>query len=114
MALHGVVNCDGAGPASILAVRTTFRKAVAAAGGGESIADDATDAVYLVLMKGDFTLSTGGPVPSCAQAPTGDYYSAIYDAATFVTLQAGLGNSPPTVPLRALGPVLNLTPASPG
>lgn len=48
-------------------------------------------------------------VPSCAHAPTGHYLSAIIDAATFITLEAGLGNRPPAAPLQALGPVLNLT-----
>jgi hypothetical protein len=109
IALHAVAVCNGAGPASILAVRTTFSKAMAVAGGGDDVADDATDAVYLVLMKGDFTLYAGGPVPSCAHAPTGHYFSAIVDAATFVTLEAGLSNRPPPVPPQTLGPVLNLT-----
>jgi hypothetical protein len=109
MALHAVTNCHGAMPAWILAVRTTFSKAMAMAGGGNDIADNATDAVYLVLMKGDFIFNDGGPVPSCAHAPTGHYFSAIVDAATFVTLEAGLGNRPPPVPLQTLGPVLNLT-----
>jgi hypothetical protein len=110
MARHAVAICDGARPAWILAVRTTFSKAMATVGGGgDNVADKATNAVYLVLMKGDFTLYSGGPVPSCAQAPTGHYFSAIVDAATFVTLEAGLGNRPPTVPLQTLGPVLHLT-----
>jgi hypothetical protein len=65
--------------------------------------------VYVVLMKGDFTLYSGGSVPSCAQAPTGHYFSAIVDAATFVTLEACRGNRPPPVALQTLGPVLNLT-----
>jgi hypothetical protein len=109
MALHAVAICGGARPAWILAVRTTFSKAMAMAGGGNDLADNATDAVYLVLMKGEFTLSNGGPVPSCARAPTGHYFSAIVDATTFVTLEAGLGNRPPPVPLQTLGPVLHLT-----
>jgi hypothetical protein len=109
MALHAVAICDGARPAWIRAVRTTFSKAIATVGGGNDIADNATDAVYLVLMKGDFTLYSAGPAPSCAHAPTGRYFSAIFDAATFVTLEAGLGNHPPPVPLQTLGPMLNLT-----
>jgi hypothetical protein len=106
--LHAVAICDGARPAWIRAVRTTFGKAVTAVGGGNDIAGKDTGTVYLVLMKGDFTLYSGGPVPSCAQAPTGHYFSAIVDAATFVTLEAGLGNRPPPVPLQTLGPVLHL------
>jgi len=110
MALHAVTICDGARPAWIRAVRTTFSKAMAMPWweGGDDVADNATDTVYLVLMKGDFTLHNGSPVPSCAQAPTGHYFSAIFDATTFVTLEAGVGNRPPPVSLRTLGPVLNL------
>ena len=107
VALHAVAICNGARPAWIRAVRTTFRKAIAMVSGGNDIADKATGAVYLVLMKGDFTLYDGGPAPSCAQAPTGHYFSAVVDAATFVTLEAGLGNHPPPVSLQTLGPVLH-------
>src|SRR5258707_7704514 len=70
MALHAVAICDGARPAWILVARTTFSKAMAIVGGGNDIADNATDAVYLVLMKGDFTLYNGGPLPSCGPAAT--------------------------------------------
>jgi len=110
-ALHAVTICDGARPAWIRAVRTTFSKAMTLVGGGNGIADKDTDAVYLVLMKGDFAFRDSGPVPpSCAHAgPTGRYFTAIFDAATFVTLEAGLGNHPPPVPLQTLGSVLNLT-----
>jgi hypothetical protein len=111
MALHAVTICDGARPAWIRAVRTTFSKAMIVAGGGNDIADKATDAVYLLLMKGDFAFRASGPVLlSCAHAgpATGHYFTAVFDAATFVTLEAGLGNRPPPVPLQTLGPVLNL------
>jgi hypothetical protein len=107
-AQHAVAICGGGRPAWIRAVRTTFSKATAMVGGGGEIADNATAAVYLVLMKGDFVLANGGPVPSCTQAPTGHYFSAIVDAVTFTTLQASLGNRPPSAPLQTLGPVLNL------
>ena len=113
MALQAVTICAGARPAWIRAVRTTFSKAMAIpmVRQGDDIADNATDAVYLVLMKGDFAFrDSGGPVlPSCAHSgPTGRYFTAVFDAATFVTLEAGLGNRPPPVPLQTLGPVLNL------
>jgi hypothetical protein len=115
MALHAVTICGGARPAWILAVRTTFSKAMAVAGGGDDIADNATDAVYLVLMKGDFTLDTGASAPPCAPyGPAGHYFSAIVDAATFVTFEVGVGNRPPLVPLQTLGPVLDLTSTTPG
>ena len=107
-ARHAVAVCGGGGPAWIRAVRTTFSQAAAAVGGGAQIADNPAAAVYLVLMKGDFILANGGPVPSCAQAPNGHYFSAIVDAATFTTLEAGLSDRPPSAPLQALGPVQNL------
>jgi hypothetical protein len=108
MAWHSVAICGGGRPAWIRAVRTTFSQATAMAGGGGGIADNATAAVYLVLMKGDFILANGGPVPSCAQAPNGHYFSAIVDPATFTTLEAGLSNRPPSAALQTLGPVQNL------
>lgn len=46
--------------------------------------------------------------------PDGRYYSAVFDAATLVNLEAGIGPHSPPVPLRTLGPVLNLTQASSG
>jgi hypothetical protein len=107
-ARHAVAICGGGRPAWIRAVRTTFGQATAVVGGGGEIADDPTAAVYLVLMKGDFILANGGPVPSCAQAPNGHYFSAIVDAATFTTLEAGLSNRPPSAALQTLGPVQNL------
>lgn len=113
MALHDVAICGGARPAWIHAVRTTFSKAMAIpdVAQGINVADDATDAVYLVLMKGDFIFHDGGAIPSgaCAHGPTGHYFSAVFDAATFVTLEEGLGNRLfVPVPLETLGPVLNL------
>lgn len=109
-ALDAVTICDGARPAWIHAVRTTFSKAMTVTGGGNDLADKAGAAVYLVLMKGDFAFRDGGPVlQSCAHGrPTGHYLTAVFDAATFVTLEAGLGNRPPPVPLQTLGPVLHL------
>jgi hypothetical protein len=108
-----VRSCGGAGPAWIRAVRTTFGKAMAIpdVAQGDNLADSADDAVYLVVMKGDFIFNDGGRVPSggCAHGPSGHYFSALFDAATFVTLEEGLGNRPLGVPLRTLGPVLNLS-----
>ena len=110
IALHSVTICDGARPAWIMAVRTTFGKAMAAVGGGDDIADSAGQPVYLVLMKGYFNLHGGGPAVSCVPPVAGHYFSAVVDAATLVTLEAGVGNRPPAVPLQTLGPVLNLKP----
>ncbi len=63
MALHAVTICDGARPAWIRAVRTTFARAMTVVGGGNDIADNAADAVYLVLMKGDLAFRDYNPAP---------------------------------------------------
>jgi len=109
-ALRAVTSCDGDGPAWIRAVRMTFSTAMTVVGRGNAIADNAADSVYLVLMKGDFAFRDSGPAPrSCAHAgPTGHYCTAVFDAATFVNLEASLGNRPPQVPVQTLGPMLNL------
>jgi hypothetical protein len=92
----------------------TFGKAMTVTGGGNDIADNAADAVYLLVVKGHFAFRGSRPAPrSCAHAgPTGRYFTMVVDAATFVTLEAGLGTRPPPVPLQTLGPVLNLRQAS--
>ena len=112
LVLHAVRNCGGAGPAWIRAVRTTFGEAIAIpeVAQGENLADGVTVPVYLVLMKGHFVFTDGGPAPAggCAHGPSGRYFETVFDAATFATLEAGLGNRPLGVPLRTLGPVLDL------
>jgi hypothetical protein len=108
VALSSVAICRGAGPVWIRAARTTFGKAVTMDGGGLSRADNAADIVYVVLMKGDFSL---GP-PRCNPHASGHYFLAIVDAATGVTLDAGVGDHIATRPLQSLGPVMNLTHAT--
>jgi hypothetical protein len=112
LALHAVRNCDAARPAWIRAVRTTFSKAMAIpeVAQGDNLADGATDPVYLVLMKGYFIFNDGGRVEPgvCGHGPSGHYFEAVIDAATLVSLEAGLGNRPLGVPLRSLGRALSL------
>ena len=112
LALRAVTSCDGARPAWIHAVRTTFGKVMAIPDVAEGInaADRPADPVYLVLMKGLFVFHQSGRVPPgfCEHGPSGHYFSAVFDAATFVTLEAGLGNHPLPVALRTLGSALNL------
>jgi hypothetical protein len=112
MALNSVANCHEAAPARISAVRTTFGKAVATGWGAAGLADNATDAVYVVLMKGDFSLYDGAGVPVCNPHASGHYFWAIIDAATFLTLDSGVGDHPPQHQLRNLGSVMNLTHAT--
>ncbi len=113
--MHGLANCNGTKPESILAVRTTFRSvmAIPEVGQGDNITEPASRAVYLVVMKGDFTSFTGpGKPPSgaCSRTPPATrYVEAVFDAATFVELEEGfLGNRPFPVPLQTLGRVLRV------
>jgi hypothetical protein len=71
----------------------------------------ATEPTAQLLMKGHFTFRDSGPEPRpCAHAgPTGRYFTAVFDSATFQTLEAGLVNRPPPVPLQTLGPVRDLS-----
>jgi hypothetical protein len=112
LALHAVRSCDGAGPAWIHAVRTTFgeAKAIPDVAEGINVAESPAASVYLVLMKGDFIFNDGGRIPPglCEHGPSGHYYSALFDAATFVTLESGLGDHRFPIALRTLGPVLSL------
>jgi hypothetical protein len=94
LAEHSAAICDGARSASMLAVRTTFGKATAVLGQGQGIADKAADPVYLLLMRGGFTLYNGGSAPFCSQT-AGRYFVAIVDAATFLThIRLIAGRSP--------------------
>lgn len=59
-------------------------------------------------MRAHFVFRGSGPARPCAHTgPTGHYFTAVVDAATFVTLDIGLGNRPPPLPPHALGPALN-------
>ena len=79
-------------------------------GGANDMADKADGAVYLVLMKGDFTsLRRRLRAVVCPGADRALLFGHRGRRPTSVTLEAGLGNRPPPVPLQALGPVLHLT-----
>ncbi|HEY3903576.1 MAG TPA: hypothetical protein VGM14_06730 [Streptosporangiaceae bacterium] len=107
LALRAVASCNGEAPTSIQAVRTTFAKATAAVGSSSGEAVKATQAVYLVLVTGDLTFSDKVAPPACKHQAE-PYFTAIVDAAAFVTLDDFIGPHPPKEPLSALGPVLNL------
>ena len=111
LALRSVASCNGKAPASILAVRTTFGRAEAAVGSSQGEAVKATEAVYLVSATGDLTFNTKTASLACKHQAE-PYFTAIVDAATFVTLDDFVGPNPPKEPLSALGPVLNLTPGA--
>jgi len=62
--------------------------------------------VYLIVMKGNFTL-TNVPRPRRAKAPSGQYLSITFDAATFERLDLALRHQASSV--SHLGPVSDLT-----
>lgn len=99
---------DGdAKPAWIEAVTTTRDKALRIATPGDTIPGSAGQTVYLVVIKGNFTLNDV-PTPPKAHAPTGHYLALTFDPATFQAMDLGLTNQPPPAPLRSLGPVSTL------
>jgi len=99
--------CNDPRPAWIMAVRTTLGRATAEMGGGP-VPDNASQVVYLLVMKGDFT-GAHATMPPCAGAAAGRYLYTVVDAATLGRMSEWLTNRPPAVRLQALGPTRNLT-----
>lgn len=93
-------NDSGEAPTSIQAVRTNFGKATAAVGSSSGEAVSPTEGVYLILEAGDLTFSDKVAPPSCKHQAE-PYFTAIVDAATFVTLDDFVGPNPPKEPLSA-------------
>jgi hypothetical protein len=99
---------DGdAKPVWIEAVSTSRDKALAMATPGDTIPGSVSQPVYLVVMKGNFTLNDFSTPPN-TRAPTGSYLSLTYDPATFLVMDIGITNDPPPDPLQSLGPVSTL------
>jgi hypothetical protein len=105
--LRAAASCGDPRPTSIVAVRTTLGTATAEMGGGETGSNSA-EAVYLVVMEGDFT-GQHATMPPCVGAPPGHYFMTMFDASTFMMIAERLTGQPPPVPLQNLGPVRNLT-----
>jgi hypothetical protein len=89
-----------------MAVTATHADALRAATPGDTITIGASRLVYLVVMKGTFTLNV--PVPAGAREPTGSYLAITLDPATLRVLDLGLSDHAPPVPLRRFGPVSRL------
>jgi hypothetical protein len=94
-------------PASIMAVTTTRAKALEVATPGDTIPGSTGQTVFLVVMKGSFTLNDA-PVPSGAHVPTGHYLAVTFDTTTFRVVDVGLSDKAPPGSLPRLGPVSNL------
>jgi hypothetical protein len=101
---------DGdAKPQWIVAVRTTFAQAMAAADPGGSVPGVSPGTtVYLVLAKGSFTAESNPAGSSGA-----GYLSAVIDARTFSSYAVHLSERGPAVALSTLGPQADLTGGQP-
>lgn len=95
-------------PAWTQAVQTTRSKAIGVATPGDIIPGSAGQTVYLVIMKGNFTLNYVSHPPQ-GHAPTGHYLAITFDPTTFQAMDLGLSNKAPTASsLSSLGPVTTL------
>jgi hypothetical protein len=110
-ALRAAENDGDAKPAWIVAVRTTFGKAMAVIDPGDNMPTlNPNTPVYVYVMKGDFEIGAG---PASSSPVTGHYASAIIDAKTFSAYEGGLCGQGPTVPLASLGPLASLAGGQP-
>jgi hypothetical protein len=96
-------------PLSTEAVTTTRDKGLRLATPGDTFPGSAQQTVYLVVMKGNFTL-TDVPIPPHGRAPTGHYLTFTVDPATFQVMDMGISNHAPPGSLGSLGPVSTLAP----
>ena len=103
VARHG----GDATPAWILAVKTNQENALKAVSPDNTIPRSGGKAVYLVIMKGKFTVNF--PVPAGSREPAGRYLSIMVSATTFQLIDLGLSNQAPHTSLGRLGPVSTLT-----
>lgn len=94
-------------PTSMQAVATSEGAAVAVATPGDSVPGSSSETVYLVVMKGDFTLGDV-PVPPGASAPTGHYLTFTVATGSLRILDLGLSNSVPSAALKSIGAVTTL------
>jgi hypothetical protein len=94
-------------PTSMQAVATSESVAVTVATPGDSVPGGAGETVYLVVMKGDFTLGDA-PVPPGASAPTGHYLTFTVATGSLRILDLGLSNSAPSAAFQSIGAVTTL------
>jgi hypothetical protein len=108
VALQTATASGDAKPASVQAVATSEGAAVAVATPGDSIPGSSSETVYLVVMKGDFTLGNV-PVPLGASAPTGHYLTFTVATGSLGILDLGLSNSAPPAALKSIGALTALS-----
>lgn len=109
LALQAAKKDGDARPQWIVAVRTTFAQAMAAADQGGSVPGVSRGTpVYLVLAKGSFTAKSNP-----AGSSEAGYLSAVIDARTFSSYAVHLSERGPAVALSTLGPRADLTGGQP-
>ena len=116
-ALRAAANDGDARPDWIVAVRTTFAKAMAAAGPGDNMPAITPSTpvyvyvyVYVYVTKGNFEIGAG---PAPGSPVKGHYVPAIIDAKTFSGYEGGLSRQGPAVRLASLGPLASLAGGQP-
>ena len=114
-ALRAAANGGDARPDWIVAVRTTFAKAMAAAGPGDNMPAITPSTpvyvyVYVYVTKGNFEIGAG---PAPGSPVKGHYVPAIIDAKTFSGYEGGLSRQGPAVRLASLGPLASLAGGQP-
>jgi hypothetical protein len=106
MSLRGARLSGDRWPAWIDVVATNRATALAGAMHGDKIPGAARQEVYLIIMKGNFTFA--GAAPLHGRAPKGRYMSVTLGIKTLQTMDIGLSNRPPAVPVRSFGHVYSL------
>ncbi len=98
---------DGdAHPAQMLAVTTTESLGERDATPGDRVSTDLGQAVYLVIMKGNFSVPTMSPKGT--ETVKGKYLRLTLNPETLQAIDAGISNQAPPTALGHLGPLTNL------
>jgi hypothetical protein len=110
-ALRAAENDGDAKPDWIVAVRTTFGKAMAAIDPGDNRPTlNPNTPVYIYVTKGNFEIGAGAAPGFPGK---GHYIVAIIDAKTFSAYEGGVSRQGPAVPLASLGPLASLAGGQP-
>jgi hypothetical protein len=105
IACHAATINGSRAPAWITAVVTTRAQALTSATPGGSVPGSARVKVFLITMRGRFTVADG---PLGAKPLAGQYLSLVLDARTFHGLDFGVSPEAPPVSPASLGPVSHL------
>jgi len=100
------INGDSS-PDSATVVATTHARALTSATPGDTTSEPADTPVYLLTIKGHFTIRGIGP--QGAPAPAGTYLSIVVDARSYRIMDLGLSRKSPAVSPAELGHVTRLT-----